>query len=316
MNYLNTLKAGRDQSFQKLAAKLDTLAKGGSFQADPTYWSPKMDTAGNGFAIVRYLPVTEKDFETKGAEALPFVWYWDHSFKGPTGVWYINNSLTTLGQDDPVSKHNSVIWERNGDGDRIFVQGNPNVKPTVPGSKRRLYYVANVYVVQDINDPGAAGKVFKYKFGRKVFNKVNEASNPPFPDKPKFDPFDPWSGANFKIKIRKDKDFPNYDSSEFAANGPLFDDDAKLSEIMSQTHSLLDVVDPKKFKSFDELEKHLTRVLGRQPAYLNMGGNVALPTAKALVAPSVIPPWEKEDEGVSNNTDDAELRSFQALATR
>jgi len=177
---------------------------------DERIWKPTVDKAGNGYAVLRFLPGAE-------GQDLPWVRYWDHGFKGPTGLWYIENSLTSIGQPDPVGELNSRLWN------------SPNVtdadKAQVREQKRRLHYVANVLVVQDPSAPENEGKVMIYKFGKKIFDKIMDSMQPDFADETPVNPFDFWEGADFKLKIRKVEGYRNYDKSEFASVTALHDGD-------------------------------------------------------------------------------------------
>ena len=218
---------------------------------DERYWKPSVDKAGNGFAVIRFLPA-HKD------EDVPFVRYWDHGFEGPGG-WYIEKSRTSLGKDvpDPVSEYNSMLWMKNKDDE------SPERKQARK-QKRRQHFVSNILVISDPAKPECEGKVYLYKYGKKIFNKLNDAMYPPevFKDAIPFDPFHFWEGANFKLKVRKVEGYPNYELSEFEKPTPLFDDDDKIEEIWNKQYPLKPIVAPSEFKSYDELKRRLERALG------------------------------------------------------
>jgi hypothetical protein len=264
------LKKNRSKSLDKLNQQLEKIqTKSYSDPNEGKFWKPVRDKAGNGFAIIRFLPAPQ-------GEEMPFVRIWDHGFQGPTGLWYIENSLTTLGNDDPVSEFNSKLWNTGIDAD----------KEQARKQKRRLKYVSNIYVVKDSANPENEGKVFLYQFGKKIFDKLNDLMNPSFEDEDPVNPFDLWEGANFRLKIRQFEGYPNYDKSEFDAPTPLFDDDSEMEGVWTQEHSLDEVIDPKNFKPYNELKTKLYRVLDI--------------TADAPVAPS---PME-------STTDDLDLGSL------
>ena len=264
------LKKNRSKSLDKLNQQLEKIqTKSYSDPNEGKFWKPVRDKAGNGFAIIRFLPAPN-------GEEMPFVRIWDHGFQGPTGLWYIENSLTTLGNDDPVSEFNSKLWNTGIDAD----------KEQARKQKRRLKYVSNIYVVKDSANPENEGKVFLYQFGKKIFDKLNDLMNPSFEDEDPVNPFDLWEGANFRLKIRQFEGYPNYDKSEFDAPTPLSDDDSEMEEVWSKEHSLDEVIDPKNFKPYTELKTKLYRVLDI--------------TADAPVAPS---PME-------DTTDDLDLGSL------
>ena len=240
------LKKNRSKSLENLSQQLDKMAsKGYSDPLKEKYWSPTRDSAGNGFAIIRFLPAPAE-------EDMPFVRIWDHGFQG-TGGWYIEKSLTTLGQDDPVSKFNGQLWN----------SGNDKDKEQARKQKRRLKYHSNILVIKDSANPENEGKVFLFAYGKKIFDKLNDLMNPQFEDETPVNPFDFWTGANFRLKIRQFEGYPNYDKSEFDDPSELFDGaEDKLEEVYNQLHSLQELVDPKQFKTYAELEAKLHRALG------------------------------------------------------
>ena len=215
---------------------------------DTRFWQPEVDKAGNGMAIIRFLPGPSVD----GDDALPWVRSFNHGFQGPGG-WYIENSLTTLGQKDPVSEYNSTLWNSG-------IEAN---KEIARKQKRRLTYISNVLIISDPKHPENEGQIKLYKYGKKIFDKINETMNPEFPDEKPTNPFDFWEGANFKLKIRQVEGYRNYDKSEFESPAPLFDgDDDKLEALWKKEYSLKEFLDPKHFKSYDVLKAKLDKVLG------------------------------------------------------
>lgn len=218
---------------------------------DNRFWTLSRDKAGNGSAVIRFLPAPAVD----GDDSLPWVRYFDHGFKGPSGKWYIENSLTTIGQKDPVSEYNSALW--NASSDDASWQ-----RKQARDQKRRLHYIANIQVLKDSSNPENEGKVFLFKFGKKIFDKITLAMNPQYPDDPAMNPFDLWNGANFKLRTRMVAGYLNYDQSTFESPSALSDSDAELEKIWKSEYSLKEFVDPKNFKSYDELKKRLTEVLG------------------------------------------------------
>lgn len=237
------LKRSRKTTYEKILEETNKVQKSGA-SGDDRFWKPDVDKAGNGYAVVRFLP-------SPVGEDLPWVRLFSHGFQGPGG-WYIENSLTTLGNDDPVSEYNSQLWNR----------GDESGKDIARKQKRRLNYISNIYVVKDAAHPENEGKVFLYKYGKKIFDKLNDMMNPEFEDENPVNPFDFWEGANFKMKIRNVEGYRNYDKSEFDAPSPLLDDDDALETLWKGQHSLQDFVSPKNFKSYAELKTKLYRVLG------------------------------------------------------
>ena len=231
-------------SIEDLSKKIEDMGKKESYK-DDRYWRPELDKASNGFAVIRFLPAT-------GEEEIPWVKMYSHGFKGPGG-WYIESSRTTLGEKDPVSEMNSKLWNSGIESDKDIARAR----------KRRLNYISNILVVSDPANPQNEGKVFLYKFGKKIFEKIQEAMQPEFEDETPVNPFDFWEGANFKLKVRKVSGFVNYDKSEFDSPSALMDgDDEQLEKIWNQQYSLTEIVDPKNFKSYEELKEKMNRVIG------------------------------------------------------
>jgi hypothetical protein len=240
------LKKNRTKSLEALTSELEKMnSKGYSDPLKEKYWKLARDSAGNGYAVIRFLPAPE-------GEDVPFVRIWEHGFQS-TGGWYIEKSLTTLGQDDPVSKYNSQLWNTGIDAD----------KDKARDQKRKLKYHANILVVKDPANPENEGKVFLFAFGKKIFDKLNDLMHPEFEDETPKNPFDFWGGANFKLKMRKVDGYPNFDKSEFEDPTELFDgDETKLEEIYNQLNSLQELIAPSQFKTYEELEARLHLVLG------------------------------------------------------
>jgi len=230
---------------QKLVKEVEKMNSTGAGE-DDRLWKPELDKTGNGFAVIRFLPAPE-------GEDLPWAKIYTHAFQG-TGGWYIENSLTTLGQKDPVSEYNRELWNSGSDKD----------KETVRKQKRKLSYYSNIYVVKDPVNPQNEGKVFLFKYGKKIFDKIMASMQPEFEDETPINPFDFWGGANFKLKIRKVDGYWNYDKSEFESISPLLDDDDAMEAIWKKEYSLSEVVSPSQFKTYEQLETRLKMVLGQK----------------------------------------------------
>ena len=241
---LATLK--KENSLDKLlgAVQSENSPQEKKSYVDDRIWKPVMDKTGNGFAIIRFLPAPK-------GEELPWAKLWNHAFQGPTGQWYIENSLTTIGQNDPVSEHNSALWNSGVESDKEIARKQ----------KRKLQYYSNIYVVKDSANPENEGKVFLYRFGKKIFDKIMETMQPAFEDESPVNPFDFWEGANFKLKLRKVDGYWNYDKSEFEKPSALAEDDAELEAIWEKQYSLTEFTAPTNFKSYDELQTRLNTVL-------------------------------------------------------
>ena len=233
----------------KLVKEMEKNSNSGN-GSDERLWKPEMDKTGNGFAVIRFLPAPE-------GEDLPWAKIYTHAFQG-TGGWYIENSLTTIGQKDPVSEYNRGLWN----------SGNEKDKETVRKQKRKMSYYSNIYVVKDPANPANEGKVFLFKYGAKIFDKITEAMQPEFEDETPINPFDFWQGANFKLKIVKKDGYWNYDKSEFDRVAPLLDDDDAMEAIWKKEYSLTAITAADQFKSYEDLEKRLKYVLGQKSANL------------------------------------------------
>jgi hypothetical protein len=301
------LKKNRSKSLEKLTAQLDKInTKGYSDPNEGKFWKPTRDSAGNGFAIIRFLPAPE-------AEDMPFVQIWDHGFQGPGG-WYIENSLTTIGKPDPVTELNSKLWNTSNDDE------SPERKQARK-QKRRLKYISNIYVIKDSGNPENEGKVFLFSYGKKIWDKLNDMMNPSFEDEEPVNPFDFWGGANFRLKIRQFEGYPNYDKSEFDSSAPLFEDDDELENVYKKLHSLQDLIDPKNFKTYEELQAKLHKVLGISGSTQKSSTASAedeidedLDLSSLSKHKSETPMKQSEAPSISVSDDDGDLEFFKNLA--
>ena len=289
MTFANLKKQSRIRSLtSKLTTEIEKMNSKGTNGADERLWKLEVDKAGNGYAVIRFLPAPD-------GEELPWAKVWSHAFQGPGG-WYIENSLTTLGGKDPVSEYNRLLWNSGNDADKDLARKQ----------KRKLTYISNIYVVKDPTNPENEGKVFLYKFGKKIFDKLTAAMQPEFEDEEAIDPFDFWKGANFKLKAKNVAGYRNYDSSEFSATSALLDDDDALEALWKKQYSLEEFTAADQFKPYADLEKRLNSVLN---------------TSRPPVAPEVA---TEEEEIVTvpptpvtasaTPTDDDALSYFQRLA--
>jgi len=284
-----------DKLSQKIK-EMGTSAEG----ADKTdnLWKCEVDKAGNGMATIRFLPASAAD----GEDALPWVKVFSHGFQGPGG-WLIDNCLTTKEQQCPVCEHNSALWNSG-------IEANKDI---VRKQKRKLNYIANVYIVSDPKHPENEGQVKLFRFGKKIFDKISEAMNPQFEDEQAINPFDMWSGANFKLKIRKVEGYQNYDKSEFESPAPLLNDDDKLEAIWKKEFSLKEQIGDKEFKSYDKLKERLDKVLG-----LTSEGTPApkttVETIKAEIAKKPFTRPAAEDAPFEAATEDDDMAYFSKLA--
>lgn len=241
----NDMKKQSKTAYQSLASEMEKMTKRSESYKDDRIWRAETDKTGNGYAEIRFLPAPD-------GEDLPWARVWHHGFRGPGG-WYIENSLTTIGLKDPVSEMNNVLWNSGSDADKAIARDR----------KRKLSYISNILVVKDPKHPENEGKVFLFKYGKKIFEKIQGVMNPEFQDEKPMNPFDFWTGANFKLKIRQVEGYANYDKSEFAAPSALLGgDDAELEKLWKTQYSLKEFTDPKSFKTYDELKSRLQKVLG------------------------------------------------------
>jgi len=286
--------------------KLNTPASSNeSNKGDDRFWKLERDKSGNGSAVIRFLPTPAVD----GDDGLPWVRYFDHGFKGPTGKWYIENSLTSLGDKtkDPLGEFNSYLWNLSDDD-------NSWSRKQARAQKRRLHYVSNIMVISDPKHPENEGKIFLYKFGKKIFDKITLAMNPEFEGDKPVNPFDLWKGANFKLRIRTVDSYPNYDQSLFDAVSALNDNDDELERIWNKEYSLREFTDTSGYKSYAQLKARLDEILAEDRGYQDFCGNarlaapvvVAAPVAKTAVSE---PSWDK-----SSVEDDDDLEAFRKLA--
>ena len=290
---LDTLK--RSNSLDKLlnAVKEDNAPQEKKSYVDERLWKPELDKSGNGYAVIRFLPSPE-------GEDLPWAKVWNHAFQGPTGQWYIENSLTTIGQKDPVSEYNSKLWNSGVESDKEIARKQ----------KRKLQYFSNILVVSDPKHPENEGKVMLFRYGKKIFDKMMEAMQPAFEDETPINPFDFWEGAEFKLKIRKVDGFWNYDKSEFSAPSPIADDESKIESIWKSQHSLAEKLDASNFKSYDELSTRFHAVISGTTTV----GNVSEEMDDEPVATPVVDTKPVESPTTSQEEEDDTMDYFSKLA--
>jgi len=290
------LKRNRANSISKLveaAGDAGSQQKTTKSYVDERQWKPSVDKAGNGYAVLRFLPAPE-------GNELPWVRYWDHGFKGPTGQWYIEKSLTSIGQQDPVSESNSKLWN----------SGNDRDKDVARERKRRLHYVSNVLVESDPANPANEGKVMLFVFGKKIFDKIMDVMQPQFQDEQPMNPYDFWEGASFKLKIRNVEGYRNYDKSEFASPSPLSESEEELESIYNKLYDLNEFSDPENYKTYAELEARLHLVLG-QAVQSDFPEFKAEPAPAMKVAPA---PEIKSSTDDDDDDDDDTMSYFAKLA--
>ena len=289
MSFAN-MKNNRNKSLESLIKETEKINSPSFGNGDDDrFWRTALDKSGNGYAVIRFLPAP-------AGEDVPWVRTFNHGFQGPGG-WYIENSLTTLGQKDPVSEYNTSLWNSG-------IEANKDIARK---QKRRLTYISNIYIVKDPSNPENEGTVRLFKYGKKIFDKVNDMMNPSFEDETPVNPFDFWEGANFKMKIRKVDGFSNYDKSEFDNPAPLLEDDDKMEEIWKTQHSLQEFLAPEHFKSYNDLKVKLDKILGTTTVSTVAGepspklddppfdGGKPMTTEQAAVSPPVTAETEDEE---------------------
>ncbi|RPH07658.1 MAG: single-stranded DNA-binding protein [Alphaproteobacteria bacterium TMED194] len=255
---------------------------------DERLWKPELDKSGNGYAVLRFLPAVH-------GEELPWAKVYSHAFQGPTGQWYIENSLTTVNQKDPVSEYNTALWNTGAESDKEIARKQ----------KRKLQYYSNVYVVTDPKNPHNEGKVFLFRYGKKIYDKLLAAMQPEFQDEQPVNPFDPFSGANFKLKIRKVAGFWNYDTSDFESSSKLFEDEAKVEAVCQKAYALKEFTAADNFKSYDELKTRLDIVLSGKTVVGNVAEDIQSET-----------PVESKEAPITKSQDDDTMNYFEKLANQ
>jgi hypothetical protein len=260
---------------------------------DERLWKPEVDKSGNGYAVIRFLPAVE-------GEDMPWAKVWNHAFQGPTGQWYIENSLTTLGNNDPVSEMNSAYWNTGIESDKEIARKQ----------KRKLQYFSNIYVVSDSKHPENEGKVFLFRYGKKIFDKIMDAMQPAFEGETPINPFDFWEGANFKLKIRKVAGYWNYDSSEFETSTALFDNDEKIEKTWKTAYPLAEYTAASNFKSYNELKTRLDAVLSGNVTV----GNVTEELEDRPIASPKIDTTPVETASIPKQEEDDTMDYFAKLA--
>lgn len=302
----DALKKNRSKSLDTLAAQLTKAKKGGGTQRDgddDRYWKLTRGADGNGHAVIRFLPAPAN-------EENPFVLTRSYAFQGPTGKWYFNKSLITIGQADPVADHNRPLWASKDEAKIADARKR----------KEKKQYVSNILVVKDPANPDNEGKVFLFGYGKKIFDMLNDAMFPEFEGDEPLNPFDMWEGANFRLRVRNGEGgFPNYDKSEFEGSSPVSEDDDTLRQIYESEHSLTDLIDPKHFKSYDELKARLDEVLGLTGGAAaaqddEVTDYVPQPTRREKAAPEAPVRAPKAAPVASVEDDDDDLAYFANMA--
>lgn len=295
MSSFANLKRNRSSLDELTKAIESSTQTSDSKKEDDRFWQPEVDKAGNGMAVIRFLPVSQKDSEDESA--LPWVRVFSHGFQGPGG-WLIDNCLTTINEKCPVCESNSTLWNSG-------IEAN---KQIARDRKRKLSYISNILVVSDPKHPENEGQVRLFKFGKKIFDKISEAMNPEFDDEKPVNPFDFWEGANFKLKIRQVEGYRNYDKSEFESPEALFNgNDEKLEALWKKQHSLAEFVEKKNFKSYDQLKSRLDKVLG-------FDGSSVVQTKADDEVLSKFDDEEILKKSIDSTEDDADLDYFKNLA--
>lgn len=267
--------SGSKNNLERLTKYAEELGGNKKRQADERFWYPAVDKAGNGSALIRFLP-------TPDGGQHEFVRLFTHGFQEKR--WFIENCPTTIGGKCPVCEHNSELWNTGVEAHKALVRGSGNKA----GRKRQLSYIANIYVIKDPANPENEGKVFLFRYGKKIHDMIQFAMKPPADGIEEIDPIDPydlWEGANFKMVIRNVDGRRNYDKSGFLASTPLMKDDAKLEEIWKSEYDIEEFVSKGSFKDYNTLMTQFNAALGA----------VAPQTTRQAVE-EVEEQWSKTDE--------------------
>ena len=297
---INTLRKMRSTNFAKISGEFEKIANPQSdtkSYQDDRFWKLEADKAGNGTATIRFLP-------NQDPNELPWVRIFNHGFQGPTGKWYIENSLTTIGQNDPVGELNSRLWNTGNEADKEIARKQ----------KRKLTYIANVLIVSDPKHPENEGQVKLFRFGKKIFDKIMDKARPTFEDETPVNVFDLWEGADFKLRQRKVEGYANYDQSTFMEPSAIADSEDELLEVMGKVHDLKEFVDPKNFKTYEELSRKLASVLNSEASVGQSAAQMAEEEEDAPRTTKVAKPASKVSVASSDEGDDEAMSFFKKIA--
>ena len=298
---IQTLRKMRNSDFGSISNAFEKIANPqteSKSYADDRFWRLEGDKAGNGTATIRFLPRVEGD-------ELPWVRIFSHGFQGPTGKWYIENSLTTLGENDPVGELNTQLWNSGSEANKEIARKQ----------KRKLAFICNILVVSDPKHPENEGKVFLFKFGKKIFDKIMDKARPTFEDEKPVNVFDFWEGANFKLRMRKKDGYANYDESAFMEPAAISDDEDRILSIANSQYKLAEFLDRKNFKSYDELKKKLNDVLSGDSFAPKSAAQMADDDEPASApAPSIKSKPAPAPKAVNNDDDEDVMSYFQKIA--
>lgn len=265
---LRAMRKSSQSSLEKIAAAIEKQNTSNKSYQDDRFWKLEADKVGNGSAIIRFLPAREDD-------ELPWIKMYSHGFQGPTGKWYIEDCLTTIGKEDPVVDHCNELWNSGLESDKDIARQR----------KRKLAYYSNILVISDPKHPENEGKVFIFKYGKKIFDKINDKLHPTFEDESPCDVFSPWEGANFRLRMRKVDGYANFDKSEFDSPTPISEDDEEMLNILNARHRLGEFLDEKNFKAYDELKKKLESVINATGGYQRKAEQAELPDEPPALKP-------------------------------
>jgi len=262
---LNALRSSSKNMLEKMKAS-DKPDQSGSRAEDERIWKPTFDKEkGSGSAIIRFLPAAPSEIDE-----LPYVRVYSHAFQGPTGKWYIEKSLSTIGKPDPCGELNKRCWNSGVESD----------KDNARSRKRKTDYYANVLIIKDPAHPELEGKVMIYKYGPQIHKMIEDSA---YPKEPEFEgdevveplnAFDIDNGADFVIRITgrtmknakgQSVTVPNYEKSSFKAKAALAGGkESEMERIWNMCHALQPFYDEKEYKSYESLQKRLVEVLGPQ----------------------------------------------------
>lgn len=238
------LKKNSNTLSKDLFSKLKQSKEKKSYD-DDRFWKAKQDSAGNASAVIRFLPSPDTDE--------PFIQLFAHGFQN-NGKFFIHNCPTTKGKTCPVCDSNKQLWNSGLDSDKDIARDR----------KRRQSFISNILVVNDPANPDNNGKVFLFKYGKKIHEKVLDAMIPEDITESPVDVFNMFEGVNFKLKIKKVAGYTNFDSSVFDQKVTAICDGKEdlMKQVFASSHSLAAFLADDQFKSHDDLEKELNKVLG------------------------------------------------------
>lgn len=244
----NAYMQSRQQKTEQLIKQAD---KSNASYDDNRFWKPTLDKEkGVGGAVIRFLPVVDNS-------TLDYVEYRHYSFKFPaTERWYIENSLYTFQEPDPVYELRQRLYKTQQESDKILASS----------MRLNTAYVANILVVNDPAHPENNGKTFLYRYNKTIQGLIDTALKPeadPLTGKieESMNAFDLVGGANLEIRISQTKQGWDYEKTKWASPSAIVKSQEDFEKISSGLYNLTEFTDRKNFKSYDDLAKRLAYVI-------------------------------------------------------